>query len=139
MLCLREVAMSTTPRVECKKQNQCIGYRIDIRRLLEAADRVVFGHLKSDDTHGSVVSLDAVVRDIKRKHTPAPPRFTAQELFDAVAADPRVKAYPRLVDCIKGAIRTYRHEAANATGDDKAAWEQALAELSALLRELGEE
>lgn len=43
----------------------------------------------------------------------AQPRFTTQELFAAVAADPRVKAYPRLVAALRDIMRSHSlgHEA----------------------------
>ena len=72
--------------------------------------------------------------------------FTTQELFDAVNADPRVKAYPRLVEM----LRTMNHMCGDHRGgycicprndgsapDEKHA--SGCADVRSLLRELGEE
>ncbi len=52
----------------------------------------------------------------------------------------RVEAYPKLVNGLRGAIRTYRMEMVNARpGEERQSWEMPLAELCGILRELGEE
>ena len=66
------------------------------------------------------------------KHQPATPRFTAQELFDAVNADPRVKAYPRLVAVLNEII------SAGFCGAEDSTQKDARANARALLRELVE-
>lgn len=62
---------------------------------------------------------------------PATPQlFTAQELFDAVAGDPRVKAYPRLIEALREV-----YEIEEGPGEtDRPQW----GKVRALLRELGE-
>ena len=60
---------------------------------------------------------------------PATPLFTAQEMFTAVAADPRVKAHPNLVQALRNITSAIDGSQAQAVQIGKAA---------ELLRELGE-
>ena len=67
--------------------------------------------------------------EIMTTHKPATPQFTAQELFDAIAADWRVIAYPRLVAAL---ARILHNPEARIGGEIRA-------ETVALLREIGED